>query len=183
MQQSTGSDRQARFTHIANHYQQHYQKLEAAGHAPYRLTRLGAWATSIASHVFAFFEHIDLTRYRLFLDLGSGDGVVACIAGLFTRAVGIEIDAELCSTAQQAVCHLGLEGQVAIVCGDYRSQHIWGADCLYIYPDKPVLEMETLLVGWPGSLIVGGPHFPPERFTPTLQFRIARDQMVLYRNK
>jgi len=183
MQNSTGSDRQARFTHLVNHYQQHYQKLEAAGHAPYQLTRLGTWATSIAPHVFAFFEHIDLTRYRLFLDLGSGDGVVACIAGLFTRAVGIEIDAGLCSTAQQAVRHRGLEDRVAIVCGDYRGQRIWGADCLYIYPDKPVLEMETLLVGWPGSLIVGGPHFPLEGFTPTLQFRIARDQMVLYRNK
>jgi hypothetical protein len=182
-QQPTGLDRQARFAQIANHYQNLYRKLEAADHAPYHLTRLGTWATSVAAHVFAFFEHIDLKRYRLFLDLGSGDGVVACIAGLFTRALGIEIDAGLCCTAQEAVRRLGLERQVAVVCGDYRTQRIWRADCLYIYPDKPVLAMETLPADWPGSLIVSGPHFPPERFTPTVQFRIARDHMVLYRSR
>jgi hypothetical protein len=183
MQQPTGSDRHARFTHLANHYQQLYQELEAADRAPYLSTRLGTWATSVAAHVLAFFEHIDLARYHLFLDLGSGDGVVTCIAGLFTRALGIEIDADLCRTAWQAVCHLGLEQQVAVVCGDYRTQRIWRADCLYIYPDKPMLEMETLPAGWSGDLIVSGPHFPPERFIPTLQLRIARDQLVLYRNR
>jgi hypothetical protein len=183
MQQPTGPDRPVRFTDLANHYQQLYQKLEAADCAPYRPTRLGTWATSEAAHVFAFFEDIDLARYQLFLDLGSGDGVVTCIAGLFTCALGIEIDADLCRTARQAVRHLGLEQQVAVVCGDYRTQRIWRADCLYIYPDKPMLEMEILPESWPGDLIVSGPHFPPERFIPTLQLRIARDQLVLYRGR
>ena len=126
------------------------------------MTSLGAWATSRAPHVFSFFKQIDLGRYELFLDLGSGDGLVACIAGLFTHAVGIEVDPGLCNVAQRAARDLRLTERVGFICGDYLNLPIRHADCLYHYPDKPMDRLEDLLKGWRGTLLVYGPHFPPQ---------------------
>lgn len=146
----------------------------------YRLTPLGAWASSRAPHVFAFFRKIHLERRGLFLDLGSGDGLVTCIAGLFTRAVGVEIDRDLCNTARRAAQELGLLEKVDFVCGDYLSMPIRKADCLYVYPDKPMARIEEALEGWRGTLLVYGPHFPPQAFQPVRRLRCARERLTLY---
>ncbi|MGA2402814.1 MAG: hypothetical protein ABSG91_14105, partial [Syntrophobacteraceae bacterium] len=59
---------------------------------PYRLTASGSWAASRPAHLVNFFKKIGLSRFRLLIDLGSGDGVAACSAGLFTESIGIESD-------------------------------------------------------------------------------------------
>ncbi|MBP8645207.1 MAG: class I SAM-dependent methyltransferase [Syntrophobacteraceae bacterium] len=148
---------------------------------PYRLTSLGAWATSRAPHVFYFFRKIRLARFRLFLDLGSGDGIVACIAGLFTRSVGIEVDPFLCLTGRRATDVLGLTGRVRFICADYRFQRIRRADALYIYPDKPVLPFHELLQDWKGTLLVYGPHFAPDGFEPVEELRCGPERLRVYR--
>lgn len=150
--------------------------------APYLMTRLGAWASSRPVHVFYFFECLDLSQFRLFLDLGSGDGRVACIASLFTRSVGIEVDERLCRIGHNVSCDMNFQGRVSFVCGDYRHFRIRKADCIYIYPDKPLWEIESMLRGWKGTLLVYGPHFPPRHFVPFLSLRCGKEEMKVYRN-
>ena len=169
------------FSLIEQHYHRFYEVLEREGTGSYRLTALGAWATSRAAHVFHFFKEMDLARYRLFMDLGSGDGIVTCIAGLFTQAVGIEIDPELCRIAQKSAQRLQLDEHVRFICANFLTQPIRKADCLYLYPDKPFYALEEYLTGWTGTLVVYGPHMPPKRMLPIRRLRYEKEQLVLYR--
>jgi hypothetical protein len=173
--------RERQFARIEAYYQYLHHQLDRSGQGCYRLTVLGAWASSVADHVYHFFRELCLERHRLFIDLGSGDGLVACIAGLFTQAVGIEIDQGLCATASRSIRELDLQQRVVVVCGDYLSQHIRRADCLYLYPDKPIEALETMLAGWQGTLLIAGPHFPLQSFAPLKRLTRGRDQLVAYR--
>ena len=175
-----GSSR--RFAAIARYYRNFYKELERSGLDPYRMTKLGAWATSRAAHVFFFFRTIELANCKLFLDLGSGDGIVSCIAGIFTRSVGIEIDADLCSIARNASCDLRLDTRVNFICGDYLDHKIDQADCLYLYPDKPFDRLAKKLSKWKGTILIYGPHLPPQNFEPVRTLRCGKEQMVLYQN-
>lgn len=169
-----------RFAAIVRYYRKFYVELNRSGAQPYRMTRLGAWAASRAPHVFYFFKTCNLAQYRLFMDLGSGDGIVSCIAGLFTRSIGIEVDPQLASVAGAAARNLGLERKVEFICGDHRDHRINQADCLYLYPDKPFDALVDRLSGWNGTIIVYGPHFPPKSLTPRLTHRCGMEQIVFY---
>jgi hypothetical protein len=173
--------REEHFARIARYYQDRYSALEQAGDEPYRFTTLGAWAASRAPQVFHFFHSIQLSRFRLFVDLGSGDGLVACLAGLFTRAVGIEVDERLCRESLRATRCLGLEERVRFLCADYLTQNFRQADCLYIYPDKPFYALEAMLDGWEGTLLAYGPHFPPKALVPMQRLQSGAERLVLYR--
>jgi len=175
------SRRDVPFARIESYYRERYRRLDQSGEGCYRLTGLGAWAASVPEHVYFFFQRFGLEHRQLIIDLGSGDGLVACIAGLFTRSVGIEIDRWLCHEARHAISTLGLGERVAVVCGDYLTQQIRLADCLYIYPDKPLNELENLLSGWQGVLLVAGPHFPLHFCEPVQKLTSGRDELVVYR--
>jgi hypothetical protein len=168
------------FAAIVRYYRKFYEDLNRSGAEPYRMTRLGAWAASRAPHVFYFFRNCNLAQYDLFMDLGSGDGIVSCVAGLFTRSIGIEIDPRLASTAATAARSLGLAGRVEFICGDYRDHRIERADCLYLYPDKPIDHVADRLGGWSGTVMVYGSHFPPQSLIPRLTRRCGMEQIVLY---
>jgi hypothetical protein len=168
------------FARIARYYRSFYRDMREDDALPYRLTALGAWATSRAPHVYAFFRAIGLQRYRLFVDLGSGDGVVTCIAGLFTRAVGIEGDPGLCLTAGKAARVTGMSAHVDFICGNYLDLRIGRADCLYLYPDKPFNRLERALEGWSGGLLVNGPHIPPLEFAAVRKLRCGRETLTVY---
>lgn len=170
------------FGRVARYYRQRHAALDLSGTGAYRFTSLGAWATSRSAHVYYFFRKIKLARFDLMIDLGSGDGLVACIAGLFTRAIGIEADPALCLIAQLAASDLELASRVSFICGDYRTQRIWKADCMYLYPDKPFFDLEALLNQWRGTLLVYGPHLDPRHFLPTQRLRCAKERLTLYCN-
>jgi hypothetical protein len=147
---------------------------------PYRLTASGAWAAARPGHLFNFFKRVDLSRFRLFIDLGSGDGVASCTAGLFTRSIGIESDPLLVSRAARAARDLKLQGRVGFICADFLTQRIQKADCLYIYPDKPIYALEKSLEVWDGTLLIYGPHFPPRRLSLEQKLRCGRETMSVY---
>ncbi|SPF47703.1 conserved hypothetical protein [Syntrophobacter sp. SbD1] len=147
---------------------------------PYRLTSCGAWAASRPEHLFNFFKRVDLSRFRLFIDLGSGDGVACCTAGLFTRSIGIEADPFLVSRAAHAALDLKLQDRVGFICADFLTQRIQEADCLFVYPDKPVDAIEKSLQGWSGTLLIYGPHFPPKRFSPVEKLKYGRETLTVY---
>ena len=151
------------------------------GHAlPYRLTASGAWAASRPEHLFNFFKRVDLSQFRLFIDLGSGDGVASCAAGLFTRSIGIESDPCLVSRAARAARDLNIQDRVGFICADFLTQRIQEADCLYIYPDKPVDALEKAIEGWDGTLFIYGPHFPPKRLALMEKLTCGRETLSVY---
>ncbi len=163
----------------------YYRRLHTPGihnnlDLPYRLTAAGAWAASRPAHLFHFFRQIDLSGFRLFIDLGSGDGIVSCLAGLFTNAVGIEADAQLTLTASRAARDLALENRANFICADFFTQEIRAADCCYIYPDKPIYAVEEILEGWKGTLLINGPHFPPRKFSIKRKLRCGRETLSIY---
>jgi hypothetical protein len=147
---------------------------------PYRLTASGTWAASRPEHLFNFFKRADLSRFRLFIDLGSGDGVASCIAGMFTRSIGIESDSFLVSCAARAARDLNLLSRVGFIRADFLTQRIQEADCLYIYPDKPIDALEKALEGWDGTLFIYDPHFPPKRLSLMEKLRCGRETMSVY---
>jgi len=105
---------------------------------------------------------------------------VACLAGLFTRSVGIEVDERLCCESLRAARCLGLEERVQFICADYLTQNFRQADCLYIYPDKPFYALEAMLDGWEGTLLAYGPHFPPQALVPMQRLQSGAERLVLY---
>jgi hypothetical protein len=147
---------------------------------PYKRTVSGAWAASRPEHLFHFFRKLEITRFRLFVDLGSGDGVACCAAALFTRSIGIESDPILVSRAARAVRDLKLEGRVDFICADFLTQRIQCADCLFIYPDKPVYALEDVLGDWGGTLLIYGPHFPPKRSPLKEKLRFGMETVSVY---
>jgi hypothetical protein len=152
-----------------------------SGSIPYRLTSRGAWARSRPAHLFFFFKKVGLSSFRLVVDLGSGDGTASCMAGLFTRALGIEADPELASQAMETARRLGMDERVGFICADFFTQSIRNADCLYIYPDKPVYDLEEALEGWEGTLLIYGPHFPPKRLRLTEKLTCGKETLSIYR--
>lgn len=165
---------------LVRHYAERHAALEAAGTGPYRMTALGAWATSRAKHLFHFFKELPLSRFRLFLDLGSGDGIAVCTAALFTRAAGIEIDSGLCREAAESARKLDLAHRTTFIQGDLFSQNIAAADCLFIYPDKPVQPILKRLSGRSRTLLVYGPHLPPEGLSPVRILTCGNERLTVY---
>lgn len=170
------------FSSICSYFEARYGTMAGSGALPYRQTERGAWAFSRLNEVRFFFQTIRLERYRSLIDLGSGDGIVVCVAALFTRAIGIEIDGELCQLAAQAARDLGLERRARFIRSDYATQRIQAADCLYLYPDKPIYAIEALLEGWSGDLLVYGPHFPAARMKAVRRLESGPERLVIYRN-
>jgi len=135
----------------------------AARGVNYRITSAGLWTGSDLGDVFSLFSQLDLSKYQRVADLGSGDGRVACLAGLFTSAVGIEADPWLVSESRGLASRLGL-AKVEFKLGDMRSADLADYDLLYIFPDKPLdwLE-ESGMNHWRGRLLVYGPGFQPKK--------------------
>ena len=133
------------FRTVAAYYRGAERELEKQGVWSYRMTASGAWALSRPAHVFYFLRKTGIPKESLFIDLGSGNGIVACIAGLFARSIGIESDPDLVASARTAAGRLGLDGRVSFIRADFFSQRIRRADYLYVYPDKPLYRLEEIL--------------------------------------
>jgi protein-L-isoaspartate O-methyltransferase len=131
--------------------------------ANYRITPAGLWTRSSLDEVFDLFGQIDLARYGSMVDLGSGDGRVACLASLFTRAFGIEADPWLVAKSRRLAGKLGLS-QVDFQEADLRMADLSSYDLLYIFPDKPLDWLEAMPArAWQGRLLVYGPNFLPAK--------------------
>ncbi|SMC27450.1 hypothetical protein SAMN02746041_02956 [Desulfacinum hydrothermale DSM 13146] len=166
---------------VSAHFRRRHRERSREG-GPYKMTPLGAWAASDPDALIFFFGGLALEECRLFCDLGSGDGTAVCCAALFTRAVGIEADLELCREAAAHARALHLVPPPHFVCADYSLLRPHHADCLYLYPDKPPSGLHHLVPpGWSGRLLIYGPHFPPEGFRCEKVLRWNRESLHVYR--
>ncbi|UCG11326.1 MAG: hypothetical protein JSU72_12325 [Deltaproteobacteria bacterium] len=147
---------------------------------PYRSTGSGMWAVSDAEEVYRVFCHFDWDRYTHMGDLGSGDGKVALIGSLFTRATGYETDDVLYRKSLEIRGELSLSN-VSFEQQDYLLADLSTHDVLYLYPDKPFYALEERLhPNWKGHLLVHGPHFPPNHFRKITESPPSIGKFVLY---
>jgi hypothetical protein len=169
------------FRKIQTTYQTFYQRLNnAQERLPYRSTKSGMWATSVAEEVYRGFCHFQLDKYGQMADLGSGDGIVVLIASLFTQATGYEIDAWLHEQSIELRNSLNLF-KATFIQADFLRANLSGHDLLYLYPDKPFDDLEERLHStWRGRLLINGPHFPPRRFKKVVESPASVGRFALY---
>jgi SAM-dependent methyltransferase len=141
------------------------KRFQASLDEPYKMTPAGMWACSDAQELADLFELVDLTGFRHFCDLGSGDGRAVLLAALYTRATGIEADLGLLEVARGLAVELDLT-RADFICGDCRQADLTPYDLLFLYPDKPLDWLEARLpMDWPGRLLIYGPYFQPAAMT------------------
>ncbi len=68
-------------------------------------------------------------------DLGSGDGRIVIVAAqrFKAEAVGVEYDADLCRSSEEAIKKLKLQDSAHIICGDIFAQDYTTADLVTVY--------------------------------------------------
>jgi hypothetical protein len=150
------------FLEIKKAYFGYYRDLLSEGKLNCRDTGIGFWGCSSADAAHAFFSEMGLDGFRNFIDLGSGDGVVAAIAGLFTDSTGVEFDMDLHSVACGMKERLGLKHRL-LNC-DFNQVDISGYDIVYVNPDTSFsrgLE-KKILHELKGTLVVYNNIFHPD---------------------
>jgi protein-L-isoaspartate O-methyltransferase len=148
-----------KFSTINQFYSARRAQLLLSGKAQ-RPTSSGYWAASDPKQLFELFQQLQLEKYRNFLDLGSGDGIVVAVASLFTKASGIEIDEKLHKEALSIQKRLGLN--YPLKCADYLEEDLSKYDFIFINPDNYFYRLEKNLVeGFKGTLVITGNMFRP----------------------
>ena len=141
-----------------------------------RSTSKGFWNASIAGEVYEAFKKLKLSKFKNFLDIGSGDGKVVLIASLFCRnAEGVEIDKFLHSKAVEIKDKFKI-GNAAFHNKDFFEHDFSKYDALFLAPDAPLergLE-NKLLNEMKGKLIHYGHHFQP-KFLKSRKSKISDD--------
>lgn len=173
------AERAARFADIERLYGAWYAELSAQGATHARPTPRGLWAPSAPRDVYALLERLSAHGCKQFADLGSGDGLVTCIASLFCPATGIECDPALVERACAMRNRLGLTAQ--FICADYLAADLSSYDLLYVYPDKPLYSLEEALAArLKGRLVVYSVHFPLKRLRLLETVRLGTCQAAVY---
>ncbi len=169
----------AKFKIINDAYSAYYRDLLRQGKLPLKDTGIGFWGYTIGEEAYEFFKSFALQKYKMFLDLGSGDGKVTAIASLFTSAHGMEFDEPLLHQSVTLAKSLQLNAQ--FMKRDFMKEDLSQYDVLYIYPDKRLVELEDkLLKEMRGVLIVHGPHFHPLRLKKVSERFIGTNPFVVF---
>ena len=150
-----------KFNEIKKEYDQFYNELLSKGQLVQRDTDRGYWGASVTDEVFELFNKLDLSKYKHFLDMGSGDGKVAFIASLFTNSTGIEYDKELHLKGLEIKNKLDLNTE--LIKGDFFNHDFSKYDIIYLYSDKPFYRdiEKKMIKELKGILVVYGSHYMP----------------------
>lgn len=159
----------SRFLAIKSEYERFYNQLLSRGRLPLKDTGVGYWAMSVADDLYSLFKRINLSQYKNFIDLGSGDGKAVLVASLFTNASGIEIDKELHEKAVEICKKLKLKAK--LMHGDYHDVNLKKYDMIFYYPDSANHKLELKLMNeLKGKLILYGPHNHPTSLNREMSF-------------
>lgn len=174
----------ALFDQIKKEYDCFYRSLLRSGRLPMWSTSKGFWNAAIAEEVLDAFGQINLSQFKSFLDIGSGDGKVVLIASLFCRnAEGVEIDGILHSKAVEIKEKLGI-GNAVFHNRDFFEHDFSKYDVLFLAPDAPLERgMEKkLLKEMKGSIIHYGHHFQPRLLKKEKSFLVNGNLASLYKS-
>lgn len=172
----------ALFIQVKMGYDDFYRSLLKKGKLPMRSTEKGFWNASITDEVFDAFKKIKLSKFKNFLDIGSGDGKVVLIASLFCKnAEGVEIDELLHHKALEIQSKLKISN-AAFHNKDFFEHDFSKYDVLFTAPDAPFergLE-NKLLKEMNGKLIHYGHHFHPAHLKKEDSFIVNGTLVSLY---
>mgnify|MGYP001606618201 CR=1 FL=1 len=172
------------YSQIKKEYDSFYRSLLQKGRLPMRSTSKGFWNASIADEAYEAFKKINLSRFKNFLDIGSGDGKVVLVASLFcNNAEGVEIDRFLHSMAIEKRNRLKIPNAI-FHNKDFFGHDFSKHDLLFSAPDAPMergLESK-LLNEMKGKLIHYGNHFQPRFLKKESGFMVNGTMVGLYSN-
>ena len=170
------------FSEIKKEYDVFYTSLLQRGRLPMWSTEKGFWNASVSDEIYDAFRKIKLSKFRNFLDIGSGDGKVVLIASLFCKnAEGVEIDDLLHNKALEAQSRLKINNAV-FHNKDFFEHDFSKYDVLFTAPDAPFergLE-NKLLKEMKGKLIHYGHHFHPKNLKKKESFQVNGSLVTLY---
>lgn len=132
------------FEDIEAAYRELDENLLSSGKLTCWNTEKGFFGSSSATEVFDFFNKVGLSRFKNFVDIGSGDGRVVAVASLFTNATGIEHDKELHHSALHITSKLGIRAK--LFNSDFMEHDLSGYDFVFINPDKHFSKIEHKLL-------------------------------------
>ena len=172
----------ALFIQVKMGYDDFYRSLLKKGKLPMRSTEKGFWNAAISDEIYEAFKKISLSKFRNFLDVGSGDGKVVLLASLFCKnAEGIEIDNLLHNKAIEMKNKFKINNAV-FHNKDFFSHDFSGYDALFLSPDAPLergLE-NKFLKELNGKLIHYGHHFHPRFLKKEDSFLVNGNLVSLY---
>lgn len=170
-----------KFTEIKKEYDDFDRALMKEGKLPMRDTGIGFWNASPSKDIFELFKKIKLQDYKHFLDLGCGDGRVAIIASLFTKATGIELDQALVNKATEMKYRLNIKN-VEFLHKNFFDHNISEHDIIFLAPDKPMYRgvEEKMLDELTGELIIFSPHFHPTMLRKKIDFDVNGTFVAVY---
>ena len=170
------------FQQIKKEYDNLYRSLLRGGKLPMHSTEKGFWNPAIADEVYEAFKRIGMSKFKNFLDIGSGDGKVVMIASLFCQnAEGVEIDRFLHNTAAEIKNKFKISNAV-FHNNDFFGHDFSKYDILFLAPDTPLergLE-NKLLKEMKGKLIHYGHHFHPRFLRKEGSFLVNGNLVSLY---
>lgn len=171
----------SKFRQINLEYDNFYKSLLKEGKIATRETEVGTWGISVASDIYSLFRKINLSKYKNFIDLGSGDGKVVLIASLFTNATGIEYDFELHIKSVEIRDKLKLQAE--LFQGDFLEHDLSKYDVIFMNPDKGFHTgvEDKLLKEMEGILIVYNAIFKPRFLKEIDNFNFDRIPTIIYR--
>jgi glutamyl-tRNA reductase len=176
--------RDKKFKEIEKEYDEFYRDLLKQGKLPVRDTEIGIWGVSLSKNVYDLFKKINLSKYKTFLDLGSGDGKVVLIASLFgINAVGIEYDEELYKKSVEIKNKLKLKCK--FIKGNFLKHDFSNYDIIFINPDQGFhkgLE-DKLLKELKGKLFVYNFVFEPRFLKKGKKYWFDQNPVTVYDHK
>ncbi len=175
--------REKKFMEIIKAYDDFYKSLLRKGEVMVRDTEKGIWGVSVSENVYNLFKKINLSKYKNFLDLGSGDGKVVLIASLFTKATGIEYDKELVKES------ISIRDNLKLKCNliqDDFYKHDWSKyDIIFINPDQGFHKgvEDKLLKELKGKLFVYNFVFAPRFLKKGKTYWFDQTPVTVYTQK
>ncbi|MBW2966990.1 class I SAM-dependent methyltransferase [Candidatus Woesearchaeota archaeon] len=169
----------ADFDRIKTAYTHFESRLKAEGRGLVFRTRKGIYGTTPLDQIFRFFKEINLQNYSNFIDLGCGDGRVVLTASLFTKATGIEFDAELLERAKAIRDSLNL--QCGLIQGDYLAIDLSKYDIVFMNPDHEFGELDSKLAReLKGPLFIYNDIFAPSSLRKGKKFWPGQVPVIMF---
>ncbi len=170
------------FSKIKDEYANFNTELLRKGRLPVKSTEKGFWGVSVCDEIFELFQRINLSGYKNFVDVGSGDGRVVLIASLFTNATGIEFDQELVNKSIEIKRKLGLSA--SFLKDDFYNHDISNYDVVFSFHDEPLYRGldNKLKRELKGRLILYGPFLNTTKLQKENSLAINGNIFHIYRN-
>jgi hypothetical protein len=175
-----------KFKIIEAYFKELDEKTKQKHGKPFFDTTHGIWGATSMLDAFELFMKLSLDEKKGFVDLGSGDGRIVFIAGLFTEATGIEADPQLNATALQAKGHLTKKlpelERCILINADYTTVQLHTYEILFTFCDhawSPNFE-EKLQKECKGVLLSYNRIFLPEKLKKGKTYWMQQIPIISY---